>query len=96
MGIEQTLDDKTGNLLNCKEILLSMAGKTTKAAKGKDKNGNGEEKKKEAPKSEEAKIDGANNPNRTLFSQTSLINHRVPGYGEEPTANLGKVEEPDR
>lgn len=96
MGIEQTLDDKTGNLLKCKETLLSMAGKTTKAAKGKDEKDTTEEKKKEAPKSEEAKIDGANNPNRTLFSQASLRNHKVPGYGKESTENLGEVEELDR
>ena len=96
MGIEQTLDDKTGNLLKCKETLLSMAGKTTKAAKGKDEKGTKEENKKEVPKNEKAKTDVANDPNRTLFSQTSLRNHNVPGYGEEPTANLGEVEEPDR
>lgn len=92
MGKEQALDDKTGILLQCGKTVLNMAGKVIVAAKGKSIEGRKGTNKEE----KNIGIDVANNPNRTLFSPRSLREHHVPGYGEEPTANLGEVEEPDR
>lgn len=102
MGIEQTLDDKTGKLLSCRTIMAEMRKRTIVKAKEKEEKGTEEEK---GPNDKEKKIDTTNknkktytpkNPNEPLFSPESLKKYHVPGYEVETTANLGEVEETDR